>query len=591
MAPMAPLRPLRVARAVRFAAAVAAFVVAGLPLARDASAQARVSAGGAHVCAVTRPATGLSEVRCWGSNRYGQLGLGDTRARGDDPGEMGANLPLVALGAAPTVALALGSAHTCALDADGAVRCWGDNVHGQLGLGDRAARGDVPGEMGASLPAVALPAPAQAIAAGAHHTCALLTSGTVACWGRGEFGQLGLGDRAARGDAPGEMGTALPTVSLRSAAAEVTAGATHTCARLTSGAVQCWGDNVYGQLGLGDRASRGDGPGEMGADLPLVALPGNAAALATGDRTTCAVLAGGSVACWGLNAFGQLGLGDTDARGDAPGEMAALAQTPLLAPATAVALGASHACALLGGGGVQCGGSGEAGRLGLEDTRSRGDGPGEMGAALPLVAVGAVVLPVELSAFTAATDGGAVVLRWTTLSETTNAGFGVEVRGPLARGPGGVAAAWREAAFVAGRGTTSERTDYTRRVEGLPDGRHEVRLRQVDTDGAARYSAVVGVEIRTTALGADPAFRLVTLSPNPFRSGATFALTLDVPQRVRIAAFDALGRDVARLHDGPVDADLPLTVALDGSALAPGAYVLRVDGERFRTSLRIVRAR
>ncbi len=625
------------------------FLALAALLACPAAAQVRVSAGGAHVCAIARGSGGANAAYCWGSNRYGQLGLGDRNARGDAPGEMGDALPAVALpgvpvevatgafhscarlsggavacwgsnergqlglgdtrmrgvapgelgmalptvmlGGASVAAVVAGGAHTCALDAAGAVRCWGDNAYGQLGLGDRNARGDAPGEMGTALPAVDLPGAAQAIAAGTDHTCALLTTGAVACWGRGTDGRLGAGDTRSRGATPGDMGAMLPLVALGGPAVEIAAGATHTCARLASGGVTCWGDNVYGQLGIGDRDARGDGPGEMGTMLPLVALPGPALSIATGDRTTCAVLTSGEVRCWGLNAFGQLGLGDTRMRGSAPGDLATLAPTPLVGAAAVVTLGATHACARLVSGAVQCWGSGDAGRLGLGDTRSRGAAPGQMGTALPVVEIGALVLPVELAAFTAQSDGGRIVLRWTTRSETNNAGFAIDLRGPLAPVGTGGDGAWREAAFAPGRGTTTETTAYTRTLDTRGDGRYEVRLRQTDLDGAATYSAVLTVEIRTTGLGRPAPYRLTTLSPNPFRRAATFALTLDVPQHVRIAAVDALGRTVAVLHDGPVDAAAPLTLTLDGAALAPGTYVIRVDGERFATHLPVVRGR
>ena len=96
-------------------------------------------------------------VKCWGQNLSGQLGLGDTLDRGDQPGEMGDNLPFVELGTGATVtSLAVGFEHSCALLQDGRVKCWGVNLNGCLGLGDKAIRGDEPGEMGDKLPAVDL---------------------------------------------------------------------------------------------------------------------------------------------------------------------------------------------------------------------------------------------------------------------------------------------------------------------------------------------------------------------------------------------------------------------------------------------------
>ena len=113
------------------------------------------------------------------------------------------------------------------------------------------------------------------IAAGGDHTCAL-TAATVKCWGENVAGQLGLGDTADRGDQPDEMGVNLPTVDLgpgRTATA-ITAGGYHTCALLDDATVKCWGDNSAGQLGLGDDAYRGDQPDEMGVNLSAVDIWG-----------------------------------------------------------------------------------------------------------------------------------------------------------------------------------------------------------------------------------------------------------------------------------------------------------------------------
>ena len=112
--------------------------------------------------------------------------------------------------------VAAGYQHTCALLNDGSVKCWGQNTHGQLGLGDTASRGDGPGEMGYNLPSVNLDSGKTAVAlvAGTYHTCALLNDDSLKCWGGNPYGQLGLGDINHRGDNPGEMGDALPTVKL-----------------------------------------------------------------------------------------------------------------------------------------------------------------------------------------------------------------------------------------------------------------------------------------------------------------------------------------------------------------------------------------
>ncbi len=345
-------------------------------------------------------------VKCWGFNGSGDLGLGDTENRGNGPGEMGAALPPVDLVAGLDAAsLSTSAFHTCVRMGDGGVKCWGFNFYGQLGLGDPQDRGDEPGEMGAALPYVDLGpgVTTTAVTTGYQHTCALLSDGRVKCWGDNQYGQLGLGDTARRGDGPGEMGADLPAVDLGpgATAIAVDAGNLHSCALLLGGDVKCWGFGLEGQLGLGDNKFRGDGPGEMGAMLPPVDLGGPAIAISTGLSFTCALLSDGSVKCWGYNGFGQLGLGDTQNRGDNPGEMGPMLPAVALAPGKLVAsihAGRLHTCVRLEDSSVQCWGRNGYGELGLGDTQHRGDGPGEMGASLPIVDLGAGLSAVSLDA-------------------------------------------------------------------------------------------------------------------------------------------------------------------------------------------------
>jgi hypothetical protein len=246
---------------------------------------------------------------------------------------MGDNLSAVDLGSSVTViAIAAGGFHTCALLSSGAVKCWGYNFTGALGSGNWSNDiGDQPGEMGANLPAVDLGSgvTATAIAAGQFHTCALLSSGAVKCWGENGDGQLGLGDTNSRGDGANEMGDNLLTVDLGSGvtATAIVGGHLHTCALLSTGTVTCWGDDAVAQLGQGAGVTydnRGDGPGEMGSSLVAVNLGSGvtATAIAAGAYHTCALLSRGAVKCWGENWDGQLGLGDSpDRRGYTPRRM------------------------------------------------------------------------------------------------------------------------------------------------------------------------------------------------------------------------------------------------------------------------------
>ena len=217
-----------------------------------------------HRCALLANST----LKCWGGNQVGALGQGDINARGDDPGEMGDNLAPIDLGtgrSVTAVAAGISTEHTCALLDDGTVKCWGYNNSGELGLGDTIIRGDDPGEMGDNLPTVDLGTgrTATALANAGPINCALLDDATLKCWGANGGGQLGLGDTMSRGDDPGEMGDNLPPIDLgtgRTAVAITVSGA-GPCALLDNGTVKCWGASNYGQLGQGDNVRRGDNPG------------------------------------------------------------------------------------------------------------------------------------------------------------------------------------------------------------------------------------------------------------------------------------------------------------------------------------------
>jgi alpha-tubulin suppressor-like RCC1 family protein len=161
---------------------------------------------------------------------------------------MGDALAPLNLGTGRTAkAIAAGAAHTCALLDDDSVKCWGVNDRGQLGLGDTDPRGDDPDEMGDHLPAVALGLPTGvrviSLTAGDAHTCALLSNGAAKCWGAGSNGRLGSGVTSSYGDEPNEMGIALPVVDVGSGRTvkAITAGAAHTCAIRDSNDVVCWG--------------------------------------------------------------------------------------------------------------------------------------------------------------------------------------------------------------------------------------------------------------------------------------------------------------------------------------------------------------
>lgn len=210
-------------------------------------------------------------MKCWGNNGHGLLGLGDIQTRWE-PEHM-RTLPIIDLGPDRTAkTVAAGYVSTCAILDDGTLKCWGNNALGEIGIGQNTAIGDEPGEMGDDLPVVDLGTNKNAtkIAIGGHHACAILDDGTVKCWGYNDCGQLGLGDFENRGDEPGEMGDNLPAVDLGQgkSAKDVAAGWEHSCAILDDDTLKCWGCSILGGFGV----KRGDEPGEMGDALPIVEL-------------------------------------------------------------------------------------------------------------------------------------------------------------------------------------------------------------------------------------------------------------------------------------------------------------------------------
>jgi alpha-tubulin suppressor-like RCC1 family protein len=347
------------------------------------------------------------KVGCWGRNGEGQMGVGTTADVGDDPGEMGSALRFVDLGTGRTAtAIAAGSYHTCALLDTGQVKCWGLGAGGQLGQGSIAPIGAAPGQMGDALAPIDLGTGRTAVAltAGASHTCAILDTRQVKCWGSNISGQLGAGELDLFGDGPGEMGDARPTVDLGTGrtARSISAGASHTCAVLDTNQLKCWGSATFGQLGLGSEDSIGDGPGEMGDSLDPVDLGTGrtARAVSAGRFHTCVLLDTAQVKCWGRGLYGPLGSGGNDDIGDDPGEMGdSLDPVDLGTGRTArsISAGDIHTCAILDTRQVKCWGANVWGQIGTGDLFGRGDDPGEMGDALPAVDLGASRTPLAVT--------------------------------------------------------------------------------------------------------------------------------------------------------------------------------------------------
>lgn len=263
-----------------FVALLAASALTLCGVAQAAPAPPRLAAGGGHTCAVL----GNGTVQCWGDDGSGQLGDGlriDRATPASVPGVTGAS------------AIATGAAHTCVALANGHVECWGDNRYGQLGDGTQRRRLS-PVEVHGITSAVS-------VSAADQFSCALLRSGKAKCWGYNANGELGNGQNSlSRRNTP---------VSVRGLAngTQISSAGSHSCALIASGKVKCWGSDPYGQLGYGmPRAMTIRGI----ASATAVAAGGGAIAVNIAENDSeysCAVVAGGRIRCWGDNRMGQLG--------------------------------------------------------------------------------------------------------------------------------------------------------------------------------------------------------------------------------------------------------------------------------------------
>ena len=305
-------------------------------------AATEITAGDNVSCALVGPG-----LRCWGRNNAGQLGDGTTSPRAL-PGDV------VMLGGMPLKISASAVGHGCAVLGDGKVRCWGANGAGQLGDDtnvDRSVPGDVvllggaatrvTTSSGADDPAVASNGSQRG------HTCAILASGGVRCWGANTLCQLGTSCSTQTFLHPVDVD------GLSAGVVDVAAGGRHTCAVLASYGVRCWGDSSVGQGGSGSFNTRT-------APTDVTPLGIRAFRLAAGDKHTCALsVEGDKVRCWGDNTTRQMGDGDASTPRDKPVDV------PLGGGViVAIAAGSFHTCALLQDGSVRCWGDNHVGQLG-----------------------------------------------------------------------------------------------------------------------------------------------------------------------------------------------------------------------------------
>jgi hypothetical protein len=327
-----------------------------LALGVDVGGPRDVTAGETVVCARTSSGSGPSSVLCWGGNKFGQLGVAP------DSGVLASSLPTAVTGVSGSLTIAVGALHVCSISADNSVQCWGYNAEGELGRPTTNAFDPAPGPVTFTIAGTVV---VDAVTVGFEHTCTTNhgLADRVGCTGANTVGELGRGD-AATFDT--QTNAQIFEVDGPITASAFSANGNATCT-VKAGAVQCWGENGRGEMGINsatpgavddpvtpnllsggipvtgvqagfdnfcailDVADPGDGgtaqdvycwgrndkgqsgPGDGGSVLvptPVPGLPGRAIALAGGSQAMCALVKGGTVWCWGENYLGELGSGD-----------------------------------------------------------------------------------------------------------------------------------------------------------------------------------------------------------------------------------------------------------------------------------------
>lgn len=287
-----------------------------------------------HTCALLDD----GNAACWGHGYYGALGTGLPES----------STPVaVSVVPSPMTDLDAGAWHTCGVLNNGSVACWGDNSNLQVGSSSQAAE-----PTATFIQGYGPNQPAAVVRSGVSHTCAVDTSGDIRCWGEGTDGQLGNG---------GTSNSLLPvnvTLPTGATAIDVAPGIFHTCALMTNGSVMCWGDGTYGQLGVGWGTTSSTTPVYTSS---LGSSARSAVAITSGGAHTCALLDDDSVVCWGWNGYGTLGTGSfTNML--VPTYVQSLSSGSSTT-ATSIDAGYGHTCAVTNNGAL-CWGWAESGQLG-----------------------------------------------------------------------------------------------------------------------------------------------------------------------------------------------------------------------------------
>jgi alpha-tubulin suppressor-like RCC1 family protein len=311
---------------------------------------AQISAGDRHTCGVTTSGAAY----CWGWNFEGQLGNGEGPIAADRPN------PTAVLGGITFKQISAGQVHTCGVTPAGVAFCWGLASYGKLGAWETDVTQVTPYPVAGGLLF-------KEISAAMYHTCGLTTSGVANCWGRNDYGQLGDGTQSGPYDS---WNTEPRAVAGGLVFARISAGGYHSCGVTVSGTAYCWGENLFGQLGIGTAGGNALTPRVVQEELRFTQI-------SAGGGQTCAVAISGVAYCWGVNYDGQLG-DNTNGSRLSPAVAAKLTLT-----FDRLSAGGYHTCSLTAAGAAYCWGADYSGQL--------GDGTTAVSRFSPTAVVGGIV--------------------------------------------------------------------------------------------------------------------------------------------------------------------------------------------------------